>query len=308
MIFIRWSKRFSRRKMWSFTIRRKRMRTKKMWRVAIILRSRKKRGVPIFRLIMRMTEFPSPGMTRRMVRRGAPLRWIFPIVQRQRMHWRDICTACWRKRRDSRCHGVHWPVSVRRRFRCRCLMREKQKKRLLPIWNRPIWHPMRKSICRLPLQSVSGHCFPGWIIRMDTVCISAYRFARAPVCTVRLLPIRWRPGKHRLMRIWTHWKRNWIMLPQRIIIANWIQSISGEGHRPHLSHTSWIVWSARSDAVLIWEIVWNLRWKQGGRIPSRKKNFWCCERMASAVYPSIRRPWSRKRSIWSDVIIRSNRR
>ena len=42
--------------------------------------------VPIFRLIMRMTEFPSPGMTRRMVRRGAPLRWIFPIVQRQRMH------------------------------------------------------------------------------------------------------------------------------------------------------------------------------------------------------------------------------
>ncbi len=43
-------------------------------------------GVPIFRLIMRMTEFPSPGMTRRMVRRGAPLRWIFPIVQRQRMH------------------------------------------------------------------------------------------------------------------------------------------------------------------------------------------------------------------------------
>lgn len=49
----------------------------KMWRVPIILRSRKKRGVPIFRLIMRMTEFPSPGMTRRMVRRGAPLRWIF---------------------------------------------------------------------------------------------------------------------------------------------------------------------------------------------------------------------------------------
>lgn len=49
---------------------------------------------------------------------------------------------------------------------------------------------MRKSICRLPLQSVSGHCFPGWIIRMDTVCISAYRFARALVCTVRLLPIR----------------------------------------------------------------------------------------------------------------------
>lgn len=40
---------------------------------------------------------------------------------------------------------------------------------------------------------------------------------------------------------------------------------------------------------LIWEIVWNLRWKQDGRIPSRKKNFWCCERMASAVYPSIRR-------------------
>ena len=26
------------------------------------------------------------GMTRRMVRCGAPLRWIFPIVQRQRMH------------------------------------------------------------------------------------------------------------------------------------------------------------------------------------------------------------------------------
>lgn len=44
----------------------------KMWRVPIILRSRKKLGVPIFRLIMRMTEFPSPGMTRRMVRRGAP--------------------------------------------------------------------------------------------------------------------------------------------------------------------------------------------------------------------------------------------
>lgn len=58
----------------------------KMWRVPIILWSRKKRGVPIFRLIMRMTEFPSPGMTRRMVRCGAPLRWIFPIVQRQRMH------------------------------------------------------------------------------------------------------------------------------------------------------------------------------------------------------------------------------
>lgn len=58
----------------------------KMWRVPIILRSRKKRGVPIFRLIMRMTEFPSPGMTRRMVRHCVPLRWIFPIVQRQRMH------------------------------------------------------------------------------------------------------------------------------------------------------------------------------------------------------------------------------
>lgn len=41
-------KAFSRKKMWSFTIRKKRMRTKKMWRVPIILWSRKKRGVPIF--------------------------------------------------------------------------------------------------------------------------------------------------------------------------------------------------------------------------------------------------------------------
>lgn len=34
-------------------------------------------GSSHFRLIMRMTEFPSPGMTRRMVRHCVPLRWIF---------------------------------------------------------------------------------------------------------------------------------------------------------------------------------------------------------------------------------------
>ena len=60
-------KAFSRRKMWSFTIQKEAHADEKNVACTNHSAEQEEAGSSHFRLIMRMTEFPSPGMTRRMV-------------------------------------------------------------------------------------------------------------------------------------------------------------------------------------------------------------------------------------------------
>ena len=79
------------------------------------------------------------------------------------------------------------------------------------------------------------------IMKMDTACMSAFRFVRASVCIVLLVPAHFRYGRIKWIRIWMRFVKKSKPVPESTATANWIRSIWEEAHQLPWNHIRWIV-------------------------------------------------------------------